>query len=245
MRNIKLTIEFDGTCYHGWQQQDNALTVQEVITKAIEKLTEEKCNLTGSGRTDAGVHALGFVANFHTGSSIPPSKFSYALNALLPEDISILKSEEVSHDFHARFSATGKKYRYQIHNSKIKSAFLRNRAYNVPTSYLDVEKMREAAGHFIGTHDFKAFMASGSSLENTVRTINSVFLDRKDDLITFEIAGNGFLYNMVRIISGTLIAVGEGKIPPHEIPGIIDSLDRNMAGKTVPAHGLYLVEVYY
>ncbi|MDD4496453.1 MAG: tRNA pseudouridine(38-40) synthase TruA [Eubacteriales bacterium] len=245
MRNIKLTIEFDGTCYHGWQQQDNAISVQEVITKAIAKLTGEKCNLIGCGRTDAGVHALGFVANFHTESGIPPDKFSYALNSLLPDDISVLKSEESANDFHARFSATGKKYRYLIHNSKIKSAILRNRAYNVPTSYLDIEKVREAAQHFIGTHDFKGFMAAGSSLENTVRTIYSVSLEKKDDLITFEISGSGFLYNMVRIIAGTLIAVGEGKIQADEIPDIIGSLDRNRAGKTVPAHGLYLVEVYY
>lgn len=244
-RNIKLTIEFDGTRYHGWQLQENALTVQEVITSAIRALTGEDCNLTGSGRTDAGVHAMGFVANFYTASRIPPDRFAFALYSLLPDDISIRDSEEVPHEFHSRFSAKGKKYRYLIHNSRIKSALLNNRAYNVPICTLDVEKMQAAADHFLGTHDFKAFMAAGSSLENTVRTIHSLTLERNGDLITLDIKGNGFLYNMVRIITGTLIDVGAGKILPDEIPDIIESLDRNRAGKTVPASGLYLVEVYY
>ncbi len=244
-RNIKLIIEFDGTQYHGWQLQENAVTLQEVITNAIKELTGEECNLTGSGRTDAGVHACGMAANFYTESLIPPERFAFALNSLLPDDISIRSSEEVPHEFHSRFCAIGKKYRYLIHNSRIKSALLNNRAYNVPICTLDIEKMRAAAEHFQGTHDFKAFMAARSSLENTVRTINSVTIERSGELITLEITGNGFLYNMVRIITGTLIDVGSGKIMPDKIPGIIAGLDRNMAGKTVPAHGLYLVEVYY
>jgi len=244
MRNIKLTIEYDGTGYHGWQRQENALSVQEVLEKALSKLTGSEVVLTSSGRTDTGVHALGQVANFFTQSTIPAERISLAVNNLLPDDIVVKKSEEVPPDFHSRFSATGKKYRYLIYNSRIPSAFMRNRAYHVYEA-LDLEAMKKASQYFLGEHDFAGFMASGSSVKTTVRTIYDVSLEKSGDLIEFQITGSGFLYNMVRIIAGTLVEVGKGKIRPDDIKGILESRDRTLAGITAPAHGLYLVEVYY
>jgi len=244
MRNVKLIIEYDGTNYHGWQTQKNAKTVQDTIERAIKGLTGEMVELTASSRTDFGVHALGQVANFMTNSSIPGDRFSYALNRLLPDDIVIKDSQEVSLDFHARFRSKGKKYRYLIYNSRFPSAILRNRAYHV--SYeLDFESMQKAASYFPGTHDFSSFRASGSSVKTSVRTITEAVLERDDKIISFEISGNGFLYNMVRIIVGTLVDVGMGRIDADDIPKIIESLDRKRAGRTAPAEGLYLVEVYY
>lgn len=244
MVNIKLTIEFDGTAYHGWQSQENAETVQDTIEAAVFKITGEHSGLTGAGRTDAGVHAIAYAANFHTSSRIPPERFSYALNSVLPDDISIIRSEEVHEDFHSRFSSTGKKYRYLICNTEHRPAIMRNRAYHVSVP-LNVSLMKEAAEHFVGTYDFSAFMASGSGVENTIRTIRTVGLEKQGDIIAFEIEGSGFLYNMVRIIAGTLIEAGQGKIPPAAIPDIIYGKNRNNAGKTAAASGLYLVEVYY
>ena len=244
MVNIKLTIEYDGTNYHGWQRQNNAKTIQETIEKAIRGLTGEEIDLIGSSRTDYGVHAYGIAANFITHSKIPGDRFSYALNRLLPDDIVIRKSEEVSMDFHSRYMAKGKRYRYLIYNSKFPSAILRNRAYHM--SYdLDTQKMEKASLYLLGTHDFSAFKASGSSVKTSVRTITSVSLKKNEDIITFEIAGDGFLYNMVRIIVGTLVDVGMERIDPGSIPYILESLDRKKAGRTAPAMGLYLVEVYY
>ncbi|MDP4092469.1 MAG: tRNA pseudouridine(38-40) synthase TruA [Bacillota bacterium] len=243
-RNIRLTIEYDGTNYHGWQRQANAVTVQEEIEKAARKLTGKECDLIGSSRTDEGVHALGHVANFHTDSSIPADKFSFALNTVLPGDITIKDSQEVSPDFHSRFSAKGKKYRYLIYNSRQPSALLRNRAMHVCQS-LDFDSMKRAAEHLKGTHDFTCFRASGSTVKTSERTIWDVRLSRDGELIFFEISGDGFLYNMVRIIVGTLVYVGIGKIAAEEIPEIIESKDRKKAGKTAPPQGLYLVEVYY
>ncbi len=244
MRNIRLTIEYDGTNYHGWQSQKNSLAVQDVVTDSIRKVTGEKCCLTGSSRLDSGAHALGYVANFITGSNIPPEKYSYALNAVLPQDIVIKHSCEVELQFHSRFSARGKKYRYLIYNADYPSALLRNRAYYV-SGGLNIKKMKEAVVCFKGMHDFKAFMASGSSVKTTTRNITEVSLKKKEHLIYFEIAGDGFLYNMVRIIAGTLVDIGLNTIPSGRMDKIIKSLDRTKAGKTAPAHALYLVEVYY
>lgn len=243
-RNIKLTIEYDGTNYHGWQSQINAVTVQDTLAEAIRKLTGESCELVGSSRTDMGVHALGHVANFFTSSPIPADRFPYALNSVLPDDIVIKGAEEVSAEFHSRFGARGKKYRYRIYNGEYRSALHRNRAWYVRGA-LDIAAMQKAAEYFLGEHDFCTFMATGSSVKTTVRTIYAVSLEKKADLIDFEIQGNGFLYNMVRIIAGTLVYVGMGKIAAEDIPGIIGSKTRKRAGKTAPAHGLYLVEVYY
>jgi len=244
MKNIKLTIEYDGSQYHGWQTQNNSLAVQDVITEGIFKITGEKVTVNGSSRTDAGVHAFGLCANFLSSSSIPPDRFAYAINTVMPSDIVIVKSEEVSLDFHARFDSKGKKYRYLIYNSVFPSALLRDRACHVSKT-LDVAKMQEAADKFIGTHDFSTFMAAGSVVKSTVRTISYVKVEKKDNLISFEIQGDGFLYNMVRIMAGTLIEVGCGKINAADINDIILSGNRKRAGKTAPAHGLYLVEVYY
>lgn len=245
MRNIKLTIEYDGTNYHGWQIQKNANTVQETIEKAISKLLDNKVGLVGCSRTDVGVHAYSQVAHFLTNSSIPEDKFSYAINNLLPEDIVIRQSEEVSEDFHSRYCAKGKKYRYLIYNEAHASAIMRNRAYHVRPK-LDFEEMKSAVQYFNGRHDFAAFQATGGQVRSTVREIYSIdVLKKEDNLIAIEVSGNGFLYNMVRIIAGTLIYVGIGKINAKEIPQIIESLDRTRAGKTAPAHGLYLMEIYY
>lgn len=245
MRKIKLKIEYDGTNYHGWQIQKNANSVQETIEQAISKLLGTKVGIVGCSRTDVGVHAYGQIAHFITDSTIPGDKFSYAINNLLPNDIVIQHSEEVSDDFHSRYSAKGKKYRYLIYNAAHASAIMRNRTYHVRPE-LDFDKMQEAAKHFIGEHDFAAFQATGGQVRSTVREIYSMELCKKDDnLISIEVSGSGFLYNMVRIIAGTLIYVGMGKIEADEIPSIIDGLDRTRAGKTAPAEGLYLMEIYY
>lgn len=245
MRNIKLTIEYDGTNYHGWQVQKNALTVQECVEKALAKLLGTETGVVGCSRTDVGVHAYGQVAHFFTNSTIPGEKFSYAINNLLPDDIVIQKSEEVPGDFHARYSSKGKKYRYLICNSAHQSAIMRNRACHVRPE-LDFEQMRKAAEHFVGEHDFAAFQATGGQVRSTVREIYSMNVSGKEDnLIEIEVTGTGFLYNMVRIIAGTLIYVGMGKLKEKEIPDIIKSLDRTKAGKTAPAQGLYLMEIYY
>ncbi|NLH96111.1 MAG: tRNA pseudouridine(38-40) synthase TruA [Clostridiaceae bacterium] len=254
-RNIKLVIEFDGTAYHGWQSQENAVTVQDTLTAAVRRLTGENCSITGSSRTDTGVHALGFVCNFFTGSPIPADKFSFALNTMLPDDIRVVSSEEVPGDFHSRFSAKGKRYLYYIYNSTFASALLRHRAYHVYYP-LDVDEMDRAAKHFIGTHDFLAFSASGYSAKTTVRTITEAKVSKVSQarhfvhpkggqLIEFSVTGNGFLYNMVRIMAGTLVEVGFGKIRADDIPGILAGLDRRQAGRTAPPHGLYLAEVFY
>ncbi len=245
MRNIKLTIEYDGTNYHGWQVQKNAVTVQEKVEKAVSQLLGAQTGVVGCSRTDVGVHAYGQVAHFYTESGIPGEKFSYALNNFLPGDIVIQKSEEVPEDFHARYSSKGKKYRYLIHNSAHQSALMRNRACHVRPE-LDFEQMRKAAAHFVGELDFAAFQATGGQVRSTVREIYSMSAVKKEDnLIELEVTGNGFLYNMVRIIAGTLVYVGMGKLKESDIPGIISGLDRTKAGKTAPAQGLYLMEIYY
>ena len=245
MRKIKLTIEYDGTNYHGWQIQKNANSVQETIEKAISKLLDEKVALVGCSRTDVGVHAYGQVAHFLTNSNIPGDKFSYAINNLLPSDIVVKQSEEVTEDFHSRYSSKGKKYRYFIYNAAHASAIMRNRSYHV-RPVLNFEEMKRAAKYFVGQHDFAAFQATGGQVRSTVREIYSIDVSIKEDnLIAIEVSGNGFLYNMVRIIAGTLIYVGMGKIKADEIPNIIYSLDRTRAGKTAPAEGLYLMEIYY
>lgn len=245
MRKIKLTIEYDGTNYHGWQIQKNAVTVQEIIEKAMSRLLGCKTGITGCSRTDVGVHAYGQVAHFTTDSKIPADKFSYAINNLLPEDIVIKKSEEAAQDFHARYSAKGKKYRYLIYSGPHSSAIMRNRACHV-RPVLNITDMKLAADYFVGQQDFAAFQATGGQVRSTVREIYDLrVMQREDNIICIEVSGNGFLYNMVRIIAGTLIYVGSGKIKVPEIPGIIKGLDRTQAGKTAPAQGLYLMEIYY
>ncbi len=244
MRNIKLTIEYDGKDYNGWQKQKNKLNIQGEIEKAIYNVTNEEVDLIGSGRTDAGVHAIGQVANFKTNSKIAIEKIPMAINSQLKSSIIVKDAQEVSERFHSRYNAKHKTYRYIINNSKCGTAIYRNLEYCFPIK-LDVQKMQKAVKYFEGEHDFKAFKASGTSGKNSVRTIYKAEVRKEGEKIIIELTGNGFLYNMVRIISGTLLDVGLGKISPDEIEQIIQAKDRKNAGKTLPAHGLYLVEVTY
>ena len=245
MRNIKLTIEYDGKEFNGWQKQPNKLNIKGTIEKAIEAITKEKVELMASGRTDAGVHALGQVANFKTNSNIPIDKFAIAINSNLKKSIIIKSAEEVDEKFHSRLSCKKKTYRYIINNSKYGTAIYRNLETCIKEK-LDIEKMKEAVKYFEGEHDFKAFKASGTSSKSSVRTIyKAEVIEKENDRIYVELTGNGFLYNMVRIIVGTLVEVGMGKIEPQDIKGIIDSKDRKNAGKTLPPQGLYLLRVEY
>ena len=244
MRNIKLVIEYDGKDFNGWQKQPNKLNIQGSIEQAIFQVTGEIAQLNASGRTDAGVHALGQVANFKTNSNIPIEKFPIALNTKLKKSIRILKAEEVDENFHSRLSCKRKTYRYVINNSSQGTAIYRNLETNISIP-LDENKMNEAIKFFIGEHDFKGFKASGTSSKNSVRVIYSARVYRQSDRVIIELTGNGFLYNMVRIISGTLVDVGTGKIEPNKIPEIIKLGKRENAGKTLPPQGLYLVKVEY
>ncbi len=241
---IKLTIEYDGTAYAGWQRQENALAVQQVIEEALTKLTRARVVIAGASRTDAGVHALGQTAHFDTESRIPPDKYAFALNTMLPADIRIRKSEAVSDAFHARFSNEGKRYRYLIYQSPHAGALNRNTHAHVIYP-LDDEKMRRELTALIGKHDFAAFAASGSVVKDTVRTIYSASLTRRGDELELLVEGSGFLYNMVRIIAGTLISVGAGRLEEGAFARAIQSGNRLDLGVTAPAHGLTLMEVYY
>lgn len=248
MKNIKLTIEYDGTNYGGWQKQKNNSTIQEEIERAIYSVTGEKLDIIGSSRTDAGVHARGMVANFVTNSSVPPNRFREAINTKLPDDIGIVKSEEVDMDFHARYLSKGKTYCYNIINRKEKVCIERNYAYHVKED-INISDMKEACKYFIGKHDFSAFRTTGSSVKSTIRTISDlhmdVFASDFETKITLYVTANGFLYNMVRIIAGTLIDVGRGKIDKNRIEAIIKSGDRRLSGHCAPACGLTLLRVYY
>ena len=244
MRNIKLIIEYDGKKFGGWQKQPTKLNIQGEIEQAIKEITGETVELYASGRTDAGVHSFGQVANFKTNSDIEIEKIPYALNSKLKKSIVIKSAEEVDERFHARYNCKGKKYRYIINNSTHGSAIYRDLEYHFPQK-LDTNKMNEAIKYFEGEHDFKGFRSSGTSSKDSVRTIYKAELKQENERIIIELTGNGFMYNMVRIIAGTLVDVGLGKTNPEDIPEIIKSKDRKKAGKTLPAHGLYLVEVYY
>lgn len=247
MRNIRLTIEYDGKDFNGWQKQPKKLNIQGEIERAICDLTgEEKVDLIASGRTDAGVHALGQVANFKTqNESIPIDKWALALNTKLKRSVRVLKAEEVDERFHSRYACKRKTYRYVINNNECESAIYRNFEYHMPVK-LDISAMKKALKYFEGEHDFKAFKSSGTSSKTSVRTIYKAELkEAENNRIWIELTGNGFLYNMVRIIVGTLVEVGMGKMDYKEIPHIIESGDRKLAGKTVSASGLFLVKVEY
>lgn len=244
MRNIKLIIEYDGKDFNGWQKQTNKPNIQGTIENAIMQITGEEVELNASGRTDAGVHALGQVANFKTNTTIPIEKIAIAINSKLKKSIVIKKAEEVELEFHARYACKRKTYKYIIDNSKTGTAIYRNLKYSF-NQQLDIEAMKKAATYFIGEHDFKAFKASGTSSKSSVRTIYNAQIKKENQDIIIELTGNGFLYNMVRIISGTLLDVGIGKIAPEEIQKIIKQRDRAKAGKTLPPQGLYLVSVEY
>lgn len=228
----------------GWQKQPNKLNIQGEIERAIEIITEEQVNLTASGRTDAGVHAIGQVANFKTNSNLPIEKFAVAINSKLKKSIRIQKAEEVEERFHSRYNCRQKTYRYIINNGEQGSAIYRNLEYFVPIK-LNIEEMKKAVKYFEGEHDFKGFKASGTSSKSSVRKIYKTAIIKQGDRIIIELTGNGFLYNMVRIIAGTLVEVGLGKIKSEEIIQIIESKDRTKAGKTLPPYALYLVKVEY
>lgn len=244
MKNIKLLIEYDGTNYSGWQSQKNAIGIQDIIEDAIEDLTGEKVKLIGSGRTDKKVHALGQVANFITNSTIPGSKFKYALNIKLPGDIKIIDSKEVSMEFHSRFDAKRKRYKYIIYRRNIPSPIYRNFSYHIDND-LNIEEMRLALPYFVGTHDFESFKAKRSQVYSTIRTIYSMEIVEKDEFIEIIVEGNSFLMHMIRIIVGTLVFIGTGKIKKEDIPAIIQGKNRDLAGPTAPPQGLFLEKVYY
>lgn len=244
MKNVRLIMEYDGTNYSGWQIQNNAITIEETVENALHSITGEEQKIIGSSRTDAGVHARGFVGNFITDSKIPSDRFRDILNSKLPCDIVVLKSEEVEIDFNARFHSKGKTYSYTVLNRQQRPAMLRNYVYYI-RRHLDIAAMEAAAKYFIGTHDFAAFKSSGGNTKTTTRTISKLDIGVKADSIIFYITGDGFLYNMVRIIMGTILEVGIGRKKPEDIPNIILSKKRETAGPCLPASGLCLEKVYY
>ena len=244
-RRVLVTVSYDGTAYAGWQRQQNALAVQQVLEEALRKLTgEATLTVTGSSRTDAGVHALGQRVHFDTASRIPPDKFPFALNTCLPADIRVLDGRYVPAAFHARFDAAGKRYTYRIHNAPHASALYRHLCAHVPVP-LQMEPMERSLQTLPGTHDFAAFQAAGGTAKTTVRTIEKVELTRQGDDLKLTIRGNAFLYNMVRIIAGTLIEVGSDRRRAEEMPAILASLARGRAGFTAPPQGLFLMKVFY
>lgn len=244
MKRIKLIVAYDGTNYCGWQTQINGITVEEVLNKTLSGLLKEDTRVIGASRTDSGVHALGNVAVFDTESKIPGDKFSFALNQRLPEDIRIQESCQVADDFHPRFCDTIKTYEYKILNRKF--ALPTERLYSAFVYYpLDVEKMQMAAAYLVGEHDFKSFCSSGSQVESTVRTITDISVEKHGEMISIRVSGNGFLYNMVRIIVGTLMKIGLGVWEPERMEEILNACDRNAAGPKAEARGLTLVEIRY
>lgn len=264
IRNILLTIKYDGTEFSGWQRQPHVPTVQAEIERVLGVLCADDIEINGTSRTDAGVHALGQRANFLGEFAIPTENIKRAANSMLDPAIQITEVREVELGFHARFDCKGKTYEYRIHNGRECDPFRRNYCYFVNIQQLDTEKMKEAAGYISGTHDFKCFQASGSEeKKTTVRTISAISVetlewteemavpDESDSRwfapkdITIRVTGDGFLYNMVRIIAGTLVDVGLGRLDPEDVKEAIESLDRRKAGHTAPPQGLYLKEIYF
>ena len=241
---ILLTIAYLGTNYHGWQVQPNGITVQKIMQDALESVYKVRPNLTGCSRTDAGVHANEFCCHYDVDSYITEKGIVCALNTKLPRDVRVIKCKYVDDDFHARYSALGKEYVYRIYNSPTSNPFESDRSLHV-TKQLDIEKMNRFAKGLCGTNDFIAFSSSGRTVEDTVRTIDYCKVDKCENIVTITVAANGFLYNMVRIIVGTLLEVSDGKIPVDDAYNIISSKDRNKAGPTAPAHGLFLNKVFY
>lgn len=244
MRNLKVTMAFRGTNYHGFQRQPNALTVQEVVENALSQLLNEPVSIYGCSRTDTGVHAHEFCFSLRTENTIPHRNFIRGANGYLPEDISILAVEDMPLDFHARFSCLGKQYMYRIHNSESKNPFTTDLElhYRRP---MDIERMREAAAHFVGTHDFAALCAGCTKEKDTIRTIYDITIKKQNETVIILVKGNGFLYNMVRILVGTLLSVNEGRIAVSELDALLQSRNRILAGVTAQAHGLSLHHVYY
>ena len=244
MRNIKLTIEYEGKDYNGWQKQPNKLNIQGEIERAIQIVTGQEVELIGSGRTDAGVHAFAQVANFKIESDFPIEKIATAINSQLKKSIRVLKAQEVPLEFHSRYHCHKKTYGYIIENSEQGTAIYRNNTFHV-SQPLDVEKMQQAANYLVGEHDFSSFKSSGTSSKSSVRTIYQAQVLKEQTRVIIMLTGNGFLYNMVRIIAGTLVEIGLGHMEPEEMKKILEAKDRQKAGKTLAAQGLFLMNVEY
>ena len=244
VRRVALLLSYDGTAYAGWQRQQNALAVQQVVEQALSRLVGTPVGITGASRTDAGVHALGQVVHFDTKATIPAEKLPYALNTMLPADVRALAGADVPEDFHARFSACGKRYVYRIHNAPHASALERDHTAHVPVR-LDIAAMRRALPALLGTHDFAAFQAAGGTAKTTVRTLDQADLSQSGDELRLTVGGNAFLYNMVRIIAGTMLEIGKGKLGEDAFAKALQSGDRLTLGVTAPARGLTLCEVRY
>lgn len=241
MKRVRLTVAYDGTNYHGWQVQDNGRTIESELNRCLSELLGERIRVIGASRTDAGVHALCNVAVFDTESRMPAEKVSYALNQRLPEDIRVRKSEEVEADWHPRRCESRKTYEYRIYCGEFPMPV--KRLYSYFTYHdLDVESMRRGAAFLEGEHDFRSFCQTGSQAESTVRTVYSVEVEEQGEELVIRVCGNGFLYNMVRIIAGTLLEVGRGRRRPEDLAAVLQAADRSAAGPTAPAHGLTLVK---
>ena len=245
MRRIRLVVAYDGTDYCGWQIQPNGITIEEVLNTTLKKLTGEDIHVIGASRTDSGVHALGNVAVFDTDSPIPPERMAYALNRKLPEDIVIVKSDEVPPNWHPRYQdRVSKTYEYHIYNAPVPDPM--KRRYSTFVSFpMDADKMREGAAYLTGEHDFASFCNIRTNVENTVRTIDEIVIENSGSDITIRVTGNGFLYNMVRIIAGTLIRVGRGFYTPGKVKEILEARQRTEAGVTAPPEGLTLLRISY
>ncbi len=241
---VCLTVAYDGTNYHGWQFQPNGITIESVLNQALSDLLGEEITVIGASRTDSGVHSLGNVAVFDTNSKIPAEKISYALNQRIPEDIVIQNSREVAADFHPRHVQSKKTYEYRILNRRFPDPTRRKNTYFYHHA-LDVQNMQKAAKYFMGEHDFKSFCSVHTTVETTVRTIHKLEVSKEKDVICIRITGSGFLYNMVRIIAGTLILAGSGAILPDEIPQILEKRNRGAAGPTAPAKGLTMIGIEF
>ena len=244
MRNIALILTYVGTAYHGWQIQPRDITVEETLEKACAKVVGHRVHMTGCGRTDAGVHAKRYVANFRTESTIPVDRLPYALNTHLPGDIVITEAREMPESFNAIGSCVRKEYTYLIYNSRIRDPFYVNRAWFYP-KHLDESVMQSAADQFVGTHDFAAVRSVGTDVRSTIRTVYYYNVERTGDILSLRVCANGFLYNMARAMAGTLVWAAEGKIRPEELGAILRSGDRTAAGPTVPAGGLYMTRLWY
>ena len=243
-KRVRLTVAYDGTNYHGWQLQKNGITIESELNRCLSELLQEEIVVIGASRTDAGVHALGNIAVFDTHARIPAEKISYALNQRLPEDIRIQKSEEVAIDWHPRHAASRKTYEYRIYRGEFPMPVKRLYSYFTYRP-LNVEKMRQAAAYLLGEHDFKSFCQTGAQVETTVRTIYAIDVEEQGAELVIRVCGNGFLYNMVRIIAGTLLEIGEGKRKPEDMEQILRACDRATAGATAPAQGLTLVQYVF
>jgi tRNA pseudouridine38-40 synthase len=244
MRNIALRLRYDGTAYHGWQEQKEDVTVASTLQKALGRVCGHPVKVVGCGRTDAGVHAERYCANFKTESRIPADRLPLALNALLPRDIAVLRAIDAPEDFNAILSCAKKEYTYRIYNTRIRDPFYADRAYFYPVP-LNAAIMAEAASRFVGTHDFAAVRSVGTETKTTVRTVFWYDVSQNESLLSLRVCADGFLYNMARAMAGMLIYASEGKILPDDIPRLLETRDRRLFGPTVPPSGLYLTKIWY